>query len=124
MLPAMQDYYWRKKMNNEIFYSGDTDLTIKELKEVKAYWTKMSKSMTREQLIQTAVDNRSMTSPIYEAMIAQLGVMARADQVADMKREFGPALAAEKEYLVKLKKHKAKLKAGKKSVKPKRNINL
>jgi hypothetical protein len=57
---------WREDSNQPFYH--DDDLTNSELEAAKKHWRQQAKEMTYGQVLQTAADNRSMTSVVYMAM--------------------------------------------------------
>lgn len=105
-------------------YYIDHDLSPEEWRHSYEHWSRMAKDMTREQITQTAVDNRSMTSPVYEAMQNRLKALSEADHRKSQRQEFAEAISQKKAYDKALREHQKRRKAGKKSKRPKASYTL
>lgn len=115
------DFQRWSEPSDKPFYR-DEGLTRAERAEAKQFWSNLAKEMTRGQLLQTAVDNRSISSPVYEAVTERLAALDKADYGKAQRAEFAPVMKAEAEYQRALKRHKKLLKAGKKSTRPRRKL--
>jgi|19_taG_2_1085344.scaffolds.fasta_scaffold02302_5 hypothetical protein len=80
------------------FYDDD-DMTTEEYNESYAHWLKVARNeFTRNQIVQTAADNRDLCSPVWNAMQAELLHRDKLDAKRMMNREMKAAVKGESPY--------------------------
>ena len=80
------------------FYDDD-DMTTEEYKESYAHWGKVARNeFTRNQIVRTAADNMDLSSPVWNAMQAELKYRDKLDALKMMRREMKEAVEGKSPY--------------------------
>ena len=80
------------------FYDDD-DMTTAEYKKSYTHWLKVARhEFTRNQIVMTAADNRDLSSPVWNAMQAELIYRDKLDAKRMMNREMKAAVKGESPY--------------------------
>ena len=93
-----------QKSNALVEYVGykpfyDDEMTTAEYKKSYSHWLKVARNeFTRNQIVMTAIDNRDLTSPVWNAMQAELKYRDKLDALKMMRREMKEAVEGRSPY--------------------------